>query len=112
MVDPNAPSYAKLVRLDETITRRKDESGIIRVHDSRIIWNNLERIDAYIYGDIEKAAVTEEYDWTAGRSQTEAGACHDECKRLFYIAAPARAGRELRTSCGIVIWRGGTRVLA
>jgi hypothetical protein len=95
MADPNAPRPTKLVRLDETITRRKDESGIIRVRDiARIIWKNLERIDAHIYRDIEKAAVTKEYDWTAGRSQTELEALgHDECKRLFYLAA-RRAGEE------------------
>lgn len=89
MADPKAPRPAKLVRLDEAITRRKDDTGILRVRDiERIIWNNLERIDAHVYRDIEKTVLTKEYDWTAGRSQTELEALgHDECKRLFYLAA-------------------------
>jgi len=49
LTKPDSPRPAKLVRLDETMTRRKDETGILRIRDmERIIWNNLERIDAYI----------------------------------------------------------------
>jgi len=89
MANPNAPKPAKLVKLDETITRRKDDTGILRLRDiERIIWNNLERIDAHIYADIEKTAITPKYDWTGGRSQAELeGLGHEECKRLFYLAA-------------------------
>jgi len=95
LVDPNAPRPPKLVKLDETITRRKDDTGILRIRDiERIIWNNLERIDAHIYADIEKTAITKKYDWTGGRSQAELNALgHEECKRLFYLAA-RRAGEE------------------
>jgi hypothetical protein len=95
VADPNAPKPEKLVKLDETITRRADDTGILRVRDiERILWNNLERIDGHIYVDIEKAAITEQYDWTGGRSQAELDALgHEERKRLFYLAA-RRAGEE------------------
>ncbi len=95
LADPNAPIPAKLVKLDEAITRRKDDSGILRTHDiARIIWNNLERINARIYRDIEKASIAEQYNWTGGRSQAELDALgHQERKRLFYLAA-RRAGEE------------------
>jgi hypothetical protein len=95
LADPQAPRPAKLVKLDETITRRKDDTGILRIRDiERIIWNNLSRIDGHIYADIEKAAITKLYDWTGGRSKAELEALgHEECKRLFYLAA-RRAGEE------------------
>ncbi len=95
LADPNAPKPAKLVKLDEAITRREDHTGILRIRDiARIIWNNLERIDAHIYRDIEQAVITKEYDWTEGRSRAELDALgHEECKRLFYLAA-RRAGEE------------------
>ena len=95
MTDPNSTKPSKLIKLDETITRRRDESGIISVRDiSRIIWNNLERIDNHIYSDIEKAATTNEYNWTKGYTNTELEALgYDECKRLFFLAA-RRASEE------------------
>ncbi len=95
LTKPDSPRPAKLVRLDETMTRRKDETGILRIRDmERIIWNNLERIDAYIYSDIEKVAVSKEYDWTEGRSLPELEALgHQECKRMFYLAV-RRAGED------------------
>jgi hypothetical protein len=94
----SAPTVAKpekLIKLDETLTRRTDETGILRRGDiDRIIWNNLQRIDAFIYVDIERAATSEAYDWTAGRSRTELeGMGSEERKRLFYLAA-RRAGEE------------------
>jgi hypothetical protein len=95
LADPNAPRPAKLVKLDEALTRRRDDSGILRTRDiARIIWNNLERIGAHIYRDIEQAAIAREYDWTEGRSRAELDALgHEECKRLFYLAA-RRAGEQ------------------
>jgi hypothetical protein len=95
VADPAAPKPEKLVKLDVTITRRTDDTGILRVRDiERIIWNNLERIDAHIYADIEKTAITEQYDWTGGRSQAELdGLGHEARKRFFYLAA-RRAGEE------------------
>lgn len=95
LADPNAPRPAKLVRLDEALTRRRDDSGILRTRDiSRIIWNNLERIAAHIFRDIEQVAITKAYDWTEGRSGAELDALgHDERKRLFYLAA-RRAGEQ------------------
>jgi hypothetical protein len=95
LADPIAPRPEKLVKLDETITRRKDDTGILRSRDiDHIIWNNLERIDAHIYADIEKTVITEQYNWTEGRSRAELEALGDEeRKRLFYIAA-RRAGEE------------------
>ncbi len=89
IAEPDAPKPDKLVRLDEAITRRHDETGILRIRDiDRIIWNNLERIDAHIYKDIEKAAISEQYAWTAGLSQGQVEALdHEERKRLFYLAA-------------------------
>jgi hypothetical protein len=95
IADPNAPKPEKLVRLDETITRRADTTGILRIRDiERIIWNNLERIDAHIYKDIERAAISEQYSWTAGLSQAHVERLdHEDRKRLFYLAA-RRAGEE------------------
>lgn len=95
IAEPNAPKPAKLVKLDETITRREDETGILRIRDiERIIWNNLERIDAHIYKDIERAAVSEQYAWTAGLSQAQVESLpHEDRKRLFYLAARC-AGEE------------------
>jgi hypothetical protein len=95
LADPNAPRPAGPVRLDEAITRRREDSGILRIRDiARIIWNNLERIDARIHRDIEQAATCKEYDWTEGRSQVELDALgHHERKRLFYLAA-RRAGEQ------------------
>lgn len=95
IAQPDAPKPAKLVKLEEATTRREDETGILRIRDiERIIWNNLERIDAHLYKDIEKAAISEQYAWTAGLSQAEVVALdHEERKRLFYLAA-RRAGRD------------------
>jgi len=92
---PTAAKPDKLIKLEETVTRRIDETGILSLRDiDRIIWNNLERIDAHIYADIEKTVVTEQYDWTEGRSRAELEELgHEECKRLFYLAA-RRAGEE------------------
>src|SRR5262249_39201711 len=80
---------------EETVTRRTDETGILRLHDiDGIIWKNLERIDAHIYADIERTVITEGYDWTEGRSRAEIEMLSDdERKRLFYLAA-RRAGEE------------------
>jgi len=95
LVEPNAPKPAKLVRLDETITRREDKTGILRIRDIEcIIWNNLERIDAHISKDVERAAISEQYTWTAGLSQAQVESLgHEERKRLFYLSA-RRAGEE------------------
>jgi len=92
---PNAAKPEKLIKLDETVTRRTDETGILRARDiDRIIWNNLERIDAHIYADIEKTVTTERYDWTKGRSRRELERLGNaECKRLFYLSARC-AGEE------------------
>lgn len=93
--NPNAPRPEKLVKLDEAITHRKDDAGILRIRDiNRIIWNNLERIDNYIYIDIEKSALIKQYAWSGGRSNLELESLgYEECKRLFYLAA-RRAGEE------------------
>lgn len=95
LATPSAAKPNKLIKLGETVTRRTDETGILRLHDiDRIIWMNLERIDAYIYADIEKTVITGRYDWTEGRSRDELEALGDEeRKRLFYLAA-RRAGEE------------------
>jgi hypothetical protein len=92
---PSAAKPAKLIKLEETVTRRPDETGILRLHDiDRIIWKNLERIDDHIYADIEKTVITEPYDWTQGHSRAELERLSDEeRKRLFYLAA-RRAGEE------------------
>ncbi len=92
---PNAAKPEKLIKLDEAVTRRTDETGILRLPDiDRIIWNNLERINAHIYADIEKTAITERYDWTEGRSRGDLERLGDaERKRLFFLAA-WRAGKE------------------
>jgi hypothetical protein len=95
IAEPDAPKPAKLVRLDEAITRRQDETGILRIRDiDRIIWKNLERIDAHVYKDIERAAISQQYAWTAGLSETEIERLdHEDRKRRFYLAA-RRAGEE------------------
>ena len=92
---PNAAKPEKLFKLEQTVTRRIDETGILRLRDmDQIILNNLGRIDAHIYTDIEKTVITERYDWTAGRSRDDLQRLGDtECKRLFYLAA-RRAGEE------------------
>ena len=92
---PTAAKPDKLVKLEETATRGVDETGILRLHDiDRITWKNLERIDAYIYADIEKTVCTEQYDWTAGHSPDDLQRLGPaESKRLFYLAA-RRAGEE------------------
>ncbi len=85
----------KLVRLDETITRRVDETGILRYEDlNKIIWNNLERVYAHIHVDVESTAISEQYNWARGRSQAELSQLTmSEAKRLFYLAA-RRAGED------------------
>lgn len=92
---PNTPKPRGLIKLDETVTRRVDETGILRLRDiDRIIWSNLERIDTHIYADIEKTVTTEQYNWTEGHSHDEIkGLSDQQCKRLFYLAA-RRAGKE------------------
>jgi hypothetical protein len=92
---PNAPKPERLIRLDETVTRVADDTGIIRLRDiNQIIWNNLERIDAHIYMDIEKTVTTEQYNWAEGRSRGDLERLGDaERKRLIYLAA-RRAGSE------------------
>lgn len=95
LADPNAPMPSSLVKLDKTITRHKNDTGILRIRDiERIIWNNLSRIDGHIYADIKRTVITKQYDWTGGRSRTELDKLgHEECNRLFYLAA-RRAGEE------------------
>lgn len=95
IADTNSGRPTRLVRLEETVTRSDDERGILRLRDiERIIWNNLSRIDAYISADIERTAITAQYDWTAGRSRAELDALgHEECKRLYFLAA-RRAGED------------------
>jgi len=92
---PNAPKPKRLIKLEETVTRRVDEIGILSLRDvNRIIWNNLERIDTHILADIEKTVISERYDWTEGYSRAEIdGLGAGERKRLFYLAA-RRAGEE------------------
>lgn len=92
---PNAPKPKELIKLDETATRRVDETGILRLRDiDRIIWNNLERIDGHIYTDIENTVTIEQYNWTQGHSHDEIMRLSDQQrKRLFYVAA-RRAGKE------------------
>ncbi len=93
--DKKASIPAKLVKLEEVVASHSIDSGILRARDiTRIFWNNLERIDAHIYRDIEQVAITEEYDWTQGRPQTELDALsHEERKRLLFLAA-RRAGEQ------------------
>jgi hypothetical protein len=98
LAEPDAPKPAKLVKLDKAITRREDETGILRIRDiKRIICNNLDRIAEHIYKDIEKAANAEQYAWTAGLSQSQVEALdYEECKRLLYLAARASRGDRAR----------------
>jgi hypothetical protein len=93
--EATANKPTKLLKLEETVAKRPDETGILRWRDiDRIIWNNLDRINDQIDADIKKAATSERYDWTEGRSLADlerlAGS---EAKRLFYLAA-MRAGEE------------------
>lgn len=93
--EPNVAKPEKLIKLDETMTRRTDETGILRLRDiDCIIWQNLERIDALIYADIEKTVTSGRYAWTDGYSHADLeGLGQAERKRLFYLAA-RRAGEE------------------
>jgi hypothetical protein len=85
----------KLVKLEQLGLTHSRNAGIIRPHDlDRIIWNNLERIDAHIYAEIEKVALTERYNWSEGRTVAEIRSLtQDQRQWLFYIAA-WRAGEE------------------
>lgn len=87
---PTGPS-SRVIKLSETEGR--DEMGIFRVNDlPTIIWFNLERIDHYIYKNIETAALADDYVWTKGFTVEEVERLsHNERKRLFYLAA-RRAG--------------------
>jgi hypothetical protein len=86
-----SPKPAGLVKLDEALTRRPDESGILSVQDlNRIVWNNLERIDFEIYSAIESTMKTEKYGLQAADVEQSG---RDEARRLFYLAA-RRAGKE------------------
>src|SRR5262249_28757626 len=94
VANPNAPKPQKLIKLDETITRVVDESGILRYRDiDRLIWMNFERIDDLICRDIETVCLSERY-WTRvlNRSDLESMAWQ-ECKQLYYLAA-RRAGED------------------
>lgn len=91
IADPSAPKPEKLVKLDETVTRRVDESGIIQYRDiSRIIWMNLERIDCHINRDIEAVCAAEQFG--LNKSDLE-GRPWQDVKRLYYLAA-RRAGEQ------------------
>ena len=92
---PNAAKSSQLLRLEESLPQPADETGILRLRDiNRIIWNNLQRIDAYIYADIERVVECGAYAWTAGLNRIEMeGLDNFERKRLFYLAA-RRAGEE------------------
>jgi hypothetical protein len=84
-VTPGSRTPAGLLKLDETLTRRRDESGILAIEDlNRLIWNNLERIDFEIYAAIEATMKTPEY---ALRAAEIDGLEHQQVKRLFYLAA-------------------------
>ena len=90
-----ATKPTRLHKLEETATQLPDETGILHWQDiNRIIWINLDRINAQIHADIEKTATSERYDWTGGRSRADLeGLAGSEPKRLFYLAA-IRAGEE------------------
>jgi hypothetical protein len=92
---PDAAKPAKLVRLDQATTQCLEDSGILRIRDiDRIIWSNLERIDAHILADIQVAATCDQYNWAKGRKLGEIEALRSaEQKWLFYGAA-RRAGEE------------------
>jgi hypothetical protein len=84
-----------LVRLDETITRRVDDPGILKIQDlDRIIWGNVEKISSLLWHAIEKAASTDPYEWWAGRNLEEIEMlAHGDRKRLLFLAA-RRAGED------------------
>ncbi|HEX6508055.1 MAG TPA: hypothetical protein VF221_10515 [Chloroflexota bacterium] len=92
-VAPEKPP--NFIRLKELGSYDSYGAGILRPHDlDRIIWNNLERIDARISADIERTVLTARYDWTEGRSTNELEKLDpDERKSLFYLSA-RRAGEE------------------
>jgi hypothetical protein len=89
------PKPYKPIKLDETVSRWDQDRGILSTDEfSRIIWNNLEKLNSLFREAIEKTVTTEQYNWTAGRSSDELNALgHEECKRLFYLAARL-AGKE------------------
>ncbi|WP_027230372.1 hypothetical protein [Phyllobacterium sp. UNC302MFCol5.2] len=86
-IAPTKPQ--KLVRLDELTTRRVDDPGIIKIRDlERIIWNNLERINSFLYRAIEETVTHAPYEWTAGKTIEDINCLKpSESKRLFYLAA-------------------------
>ena len=69
---PGSPS-AKVVELQDR--RDEDVSGILKKRDMpRIFLGNLARINSRIYPDVESAALTEGYRWSAGLGRNEAEA--------------------------------------
>lgn len=90
-----APKNERLVKLEEATSNIVDVPSILRADDiNRIIWRNLERIDYYIYQDIEKVVCSEKYNWAQGLSIEDLNQMEDhERKRLFYLSA-WRAGKE------------------
>lgn len=85
---------AKITKLQEAIKTTVDP-GILRISDfGRMLWNNLERIDAYFQKTIQSAVLRPEYDWTEGRTRAEIdGLPRAEQLRLYYSAA-ARASAD------------------
>jgi hypothetical protein len=62
----------KLVRLGETVTKRVDDSGILKLRDlEQIIWSNLERMNSMPYRTIEETVMHAPYEWTGGRTLQE-----------------------------------------
>lgn len=92
---PDASKPRGLFKLHETVTRRVDETGILRLRDiDRIIWNNLERIDYYIYLSIEKVVVTEQYNWSKGYSYEEILQLSDQERKILFYRAVWRAAKD------------------
>jgi len=83
----------KLIRLKEETKKTYKDYGILNVTDLyEIIWNNLGRIDDYIYQDILKVVCSPEYYWASGLSEEQIDSLeHNEKIRLLYLSA-YRAG--------------------
>jgi hypothetical protein len=94
------PELRKRIKNENLIRIKKERKEklkplIIRRKDLPfVLFNNLEHITSAFYEWIEKAALSEKYNWSKGLSPQEAEKMpFEEAKRLFLIAAK-KAGKE------------------
>lgn len=93
IAEPSKKLPDKVIKLPEIVER--NGFWLLKKRDiPDIFWSNLEKISEYIYKDIERTVLTQEYNWAECLSDNEIREkSREERKRLFYLAA-RRAGEE------------------